>query len=267
MSPIAGEDHDAGHDLASTDSSPACTTGSCNRHPTHRTAAVRAPAAVARRDSGDVGGVARRSTRPHRGRHRRRRHLGASGPAIRFAVILFVAVGLTWAAERLRPLVPTTAGVIAHVGAFLPAPVGIAGASMLGATWPLCLLIGGALAIATTELAGRRWQRSTLHAGQVGAIALAATGFAALTGTTAGLVGAVVAVGLMLSSAIDVRPGSRSWPCCPRCCGSSPTPGSVLAPSSAPASSVAGSAGPARWSACSPRSCWPSPPAATAPMS
>ena len=38
---------------------------------------------------------------------------------------------------------------------------------MLGATWPLCLVVGGALAIGATEVQGRRWQRSTLHAGQV----------------------------------------------------------------------------------------------------
>ena len=59
-------------------------------------------------------------------------------------------------------------------------------------------MVGGALAIGATEVQGRRWQRSTLHAGQVVASSLAATGVAALTGTTAGLVAGVAAVGLML---------------------------------------------------------------------
>ena len=125
----------------------------------------------------------------------------ASGPALRFAAILLVTAGLTWTAERLRPLTPTTSGVIAHLGAFLAAPVGVAGVSMLGATWPLCLVVGGALAIGATEVQGRRWQRSTLHAGQVVAWSLAATGLAALSGTTAGLVAGVAAIGLMLARA------------------------------------------------------------------
>lgn len=120
----------------------------------------------------------------------------SAGPAIRFAALVVASAVLAWGAERLRTLVPTSAGVIAHVAAFLVAPAGIAGASLLGATWPLCLLVGGSAAVAATELQARRWGRMTLHAGQVAALAIAATGLAALSGTTAGLVGGVVAVGL-----------------------------------------------------------------------
>lgn len=122
---------------------------------------------------------------------------GAYGPTVRALAIALVTGALAWASERGRQLVPVSAAVTAHVATFLAAPLGIAIASMFGATWPLCLLVGGVLAVAATEFQGRRWPGTVLHAGQVGAISLAATGLAAITGTTAGIVAGIVAVGLV----------------------------------------------------------------------
>jgi hypothetical protein len=123
------------------------------------------------------------------------------GQSFRFAGLAVGTAGLTAVAERLRRLVPTTAGIIAHVAAFLVGPIGIAGMSLLGYTWPTCLLVGGAAAVIATEVQARRWDRETFHVGQVVAIALVATGLAALTGTTAGLIAAIAAAGLLAAGA------------------------------------------------------------------
>lgn len=123
------------------------------------------------------------------------------GSGMRLAGLVLGTVGLLAAAERLRQLVPTTAGIVAHVGTFLTAACGIAGMSLFGFTWPTCLLVGGAIAVAATEYQARRWERSAFHVGQVAAIAMASTGLAALTGTTAGLVAAIAGLGLLVAGA------------------------------------------------------------------
>lgn len=122
---------------------------------------------------------------------------GAHGPTVRALAIILVTGGLAWASERGRRIVPLSAAVTAHVATFLVAPAGIAVAAMFGATWPLCLLVGGALATAVTEIQSRRWSGRVFRAGQVAAMAIAATGTAALTGTAAGVVAAIAAVGLV----------------------------------------------------------------------
>ncbi len=119
------------------------------------------------------------------------------GRSVRFAGFVVVTAALIALAERLRRVVPISAGIIAHVGSFLTAGVGIAGLSLLGATWPACLVVGGVIAVTTTEIQARRWQRSTFRSGQIAGLAMAATGLAALTETTGGLIAVVAAAALM----------------------------------------------------------------------
>jgi hypothetical protein len=126
---------------------------------------------------------------------------GAWAAPVRAIAMVGIAVALAWASERHRRAVPTTAAVTAHVAAFLAAPAVIASASAVGATWPACLLLGGSAAVLSTEVQARRWRADTLHAGQVVAIALGATGAAALLGTTAGLLGGIAALALLTAGA------------------------------------------------------------------
>jgi hypothetical protein len=125
----------------------------------------------------------------------------ALGRSIRFGGLLLVTGAIVAIAERLRRTAPTTAGIIAHVGAFLAAPIGIAAMSLFGSTWPTCLVVGGAIALAATEIQARRWKCTTFLVGQVAAAAIAAIGVAALTGTTAGIVAGVAAAALLAMGA------------------------------------------------------------------
>lgn len=108
---------------------------------------------------------------------------------------------LVVASERMRQLAPTTSNIVAHVGTFLTATVGIAALSLFGVTWPGCLVAGGLLALAATVWQSERWSPQLFRVAQVGAISLAATGLAELTGTTGGLIAAIAALGLLLIGA------------------------------------------------------------------
>lgn len=121
----------------------------------------------------------------------------AIGEGLRVAGLIAVTAALLVIAERSRVLVPTTAGIIAHAGTFLVAFTGIAAMSAFGFTWPVCLVVGGGAVIVATELQARRWRKITMHLGQVAGFATAATGIAALAGTTAGLVAMIASVGLL----------------------------------------------------------------------
>lgn len=125
----------------------------------------------------------------------------AIGQTFRVAGLAVATGGLLVLAHRMRPVVPTTAGIIAHVGTFLTASVGIATMSLFGFTWPLCLAVGGGALIAATELQAVGWRRETMHLGQVAGFAMAATGVAALAGTTAGFVAVIASVGLLVVGA------------------------------------------------------------------
>ncbi|MEO6651025.1 MAG: hypothetical protein ABIP17_00005, partial [Ilumatobacteraceae bacterium] len=107
------------------------------------------------------------------------------GQGLRVAGLLVVTGGLLGIAERARSLVPTTAGIIAHVGTALVAFVGVALMSLLGFTWPACIVVGGLALVGSTQIQAARWRRVTMHIGQVAGFALAATGLGALSGTTA----------------------------------------------------------------------------------
>lgn len=125
----------------------------------------------------------------------------AIGEGLRVAGLAAATIGLLAAAGRLRPVVPTTAGIIAHVGTFLTASVAVSALSVFGVTWPGCLLAGGAMLIVATELQALRWRRVTMHLAQVAGWAMAATGAAALLGTTAGLLAMIAATGLLVAGA------------------------------------------------------------------
>ena len=123
------------------------------------------------------------------------------GQGARVAGLVIVTVGLLLGAERLRALAPSSSSIIAHVGTYLTASVGIATLSVFGVTWPGCLLAGGAVLIMATDLQAPRWRRITMHLAQIAGWAMASTGAAALLGTTAGLVAMIAAVGLLAAGA------------------------------------------------------------------
>ena len=125
----------------------------------------------------------------------------AIGPVVRFAGLLIGSIGLALIAERVRPLVPTTAAITAELVAVLAVPVGVAGAAMFGQPWPVCLVIGGTLGVLATHIQAARWNAPALLGAQVGAIASAVTGAATLMHVPAGLLGAVAAIGLLLVGA------------------------------------------------------------------
>ncbi len=121
------------------------------------------------------------------------------GQSFRFAGLAFVTGGLLLASERFRRVVPATASIVAHVATYLVPFVGIAVMSLFGFTWPSCLLVGGAALIAATHVQADRWRRVTMHIAQVAGFALAATGLAALTDTTGGIIAVIAAVGLLMA--------------------------------------------------------------------
>lgn len=123
------------------------------------------------------------------------------GQGFRVAGLAAVTVFLLMVAERSRNLVPTTAGIIAHVGTYLVAFLGIAVMSLFGFTWPTCLVVGGAALVLATQVGAARWRRVTMHLGQVAGFAMVATGLGALAGTTAGLIAVILAVGLLVAGA------------------------------------------------------------------
>ncbi len=123
------------------------------------------------------------------------------GRSVRVAGLVAATAGLVIAAERLRSLVPTSASIIAHAGTALTASVGIAMLSLFGVTWPGCLLAGGVVLIVATEFQAGRWRRVTMHLAQIAGWAIAATGAAALLGTSAGLVAMIGSVALLAAGA------------------------------------------------------------------
>lgn len=125
----------------------------------------------------------------------------AIGRGLRVAGLVAGTAALLVGSERLRRLVPTTAGVIAHVGTYLTAFVGIATVSLLGAAWPTCIVVGGAALVAATAVQAGRWRRITMHLAQVVGFGLIATGAAALLDTTTGLVAVLLSVCLLVARA------------------------------------------------------------------
>ena len=121
----------------------------------------------------------------------------AIGRGARVAGLALGTGALLLVSERCRTATPLTASIIAHVGTFLTSTVGIAAMSLFGFTWPACLAVGGTLAAAATQVQRSRWAGDAFATGQVVALAIAATGVAALIGAAGGLVAAVSAAMLL----------------------------------------------------------------------
>ena len=118
-------------------------------------------------------------------------------PAIKFAGLVAVTAGLGAAAERARWVVPATARAVAHLAAALTAPVGIAAAAVTGATWPVCVLTGGALAAVVCDVQARRWRAPLLDGAAVIATGLGIVGLAALVPVPVGVLAVVMAGGCL----------------------------------------------------------------------
>ena len=114
-------------------------------------------------------------------------------PEVRFAGLIASLLAVYFAAEALRDRLPTTASALAVLAATITAPVGIAAAATLEQPWPICILVGGALALVATEVQSRRWEVPTLHAATAVAAGLAVTGLAALSATPVAVLGALAA--------------------------------------------------------------------------
>ncbi|HSP29845.1 MAG TPA: DUF2157 domain-containing protein, partial [Ilumatobacteraceae bacterium] len=71
----------------------------------------------------------------------------AIDPSVRFAGLVASLVGVYFAAEAGRRLLPTTSRALAALAALLTAPVGVAAAATLSQPWPVCTLVGGLAAL------------------------------------------------------------------------------------------------------------------------
>jgi hypothetical protein len=99
-------------------------------------------------------------------------------------------------AEQIRRAAPTTAAVIAHLVPGVAITVGVAAGATATQPWPVCILMGGLLGVATTEVQKRRWSSPRMAIiGAIGLI-LALCGVAAQTEIPASLV--VAGVGLIV---------------------------------------------------------------------
>ncbi len=118
-------------------------------------------------------------------------------PEVRFAGLVASLVAVYGAAEAGRRRLPSTSQALATLAASLTAPVGVAAAATLHQPWPVCTLVGGATALAATEVQSRRWEVPALKALTVVAFGLAAVGASALTSipvTVIAALGAAVAL-------------------------------------------------------------------------
>lgn len=114
-------------------------------------------------------------------------------PEVRFAGLVASLLGIYFVAETIRERLTATASALAVLAATITAPVGIAAAATLEQPWPVCVLVGGLLALVATEIQSRRWSVPTLKVATAVAVGLAASGAAALTSTPVGVLGAVAA--------------------------------------------------------------------------
>ncbi|MAT03592.1 MAG: hypothetical protein CL424_00885 [Acidimicrobiaceae bacterium] len=115
--------------------------------------------------------------------------------------------GILVASERLRRPAPSTSNIAAHVGTVLVGSVGVASLSLFGVTWPGCLVAGGALAFAAATWQFDRWRPQLFGAVQVAAIGVASVGAADLTGTTGGVIAALIALAWLATGA-ERRPAA-----------------------------------------------------------
>jgi hypothetical protein len=102
--------------------------------------------------------------------------------------------------EKFRRSVPNTAQALAHLGAALFVPTGISSVATAGGSWRSCILAGGVVGLAALEVQARRWRSRWMNGLQVGALALAMAGAAAITHVPIGLLLGLAAAGVMMST-------------------------------------------------------------------
>ncbi len=129
-------------------------------------------------------------------------HWQSIAPEIKFVGLFASLCAAYFAAEALRPTLPTTAAAFATLAAAMTAPAAISAASVLDQPWPVCVTVGGLSALIATELQTRRWHVAALQAASVVALGLAAVGVAALTATPIAVLGALGAAGLLVAGAL-----------------------------------------------------------------
>jgi hypothetical protein len=143
--------------------------------------------------------------------------------ALKLAVLGALTGACLLAGQRLRPVLPATAGVLFHLGAFL-VPVNVAAVAVhLDAGWPTLLLVEGVTATATWAMLGRRSR--VLSWAAVAAAVVAAAGASATLATSAAgagwwlptsLIVAVAAVGAeVIASTGPARPERQDRPAWP----------------------------------------------------
>ncbi len=109
-------------------------------------------------------------------------------PEIRFSGLVAALLAVYFVAEAGRERYPSTSSALATLAATMTAPVGIAAASSINQTWPMCVLVGGVAALVAAEVQSRRWDVSILKAATVAGVGLAAAGLAAIIDAPVGLI-------------------------------------------------------------------------------
>lgn len=115
------------------------------------------------------------------------------------ALGLMVATCLiVWVGEATRRSVPTTSGIVAHLGASISTPAAIAVTAAAGGTWPVCVMVGGVTGVVVNDLQYRRRHGLLMPAAQTVATILGLAGVAALVSVPIGPLVAAAAVILLL---------------------------------------------------------------------
>lgn len=116
---------------------------------------------------------------------------------VKAAGLAVATASIVAAAERVRRRLPLTTGIVAHLGAALVCPAGVAVTAAAGGVWPWCILAGGALGATALEIQHRRWNGRLMPAAQVVAVTIAAAGVAATVAIPIGLLLGALALGAM----------------------------------------------------------------------
>ena len=117
--------------------------------------------------------------------------------AVRLAGIVALTAVVVAFAERARHTIPTSARVLAHLGAGLALPTVVSATATAHGSWRVCTLLGGIAGVVALEVQGRRWLATRLHGGEVINAAVAAAGLAALTHVPIGLILCALAIGAL----------------------------------------------------------------------
>jgi hypothetical protein len=130
---------------------------------------------------------------------------------VRLAGLVTGGLAVAWLADRNRRSLPVTATVVAHLAAALAAPIGVVGASTFEQRWPICLIVGGVLALIAGELQSGRWNRTSLLYVSASAATMALAGLSAVVSVPIGVLVATSAVGALV---VDRRAQARLLAVC-----------------------------------------------------